>query len=163
MEIVVRSVESKDFGAIKDLYACKNAYSGTLQLPFPSLAMWERRLSDLPENVHSLLAEKDGIVVGQAGLEVLTRARRKHVATFGMAVHDDYQGMGVGSKLLSAVIELAENWLNVSRIELTVYSDNQPALALYEKHGFVIEGEASNYAFRNGEYVNAYYMARLRG
>lgn len=162
MEMTVRHVESRDIEAIKNLYAGKNAYSGTLQLPFPSLAMWEKRLSNLPDNVHSLLVEKDSVVVGQAGLEVVTGARRKHVASFGMAVHDDYQGMGVGSKLLSSMIDFAENWLNVSRIELTVYTDNQPAIALYEKHGFVIEGEARNYAFRNGKYVNVYYMARIR-
>ncbi len=79
-----------------------------------------------------------------------------------MAVSDEHQGLGVGSTLMSAMIDLADNWLNVMRIELTVYTDNQAAIALYEKYGFVIEGEAVNYAFRNGEYVNAYYMSRVR-
>ncbi|MCW8328519.1 GNAT family N-acetyltransferase [Photobacterium sp. SDRW27] len=162
MEVIVRHVEDKDIEAIKNLYAGKNAYSGTLQLPFPSLRMWEKRLSDLPDNVYSLLAEKGGEVVGQVGMEVLTRPRRKHVAQFGMAVNDNYLGLGVGSKLLSTIIDLAENWLNVSRIELTVYTDNAPAIALYEKHGFVIEGEARDYAFRNGEHVNVYHMARVK-
>lgn len=162
MEVIVRHVESRDIEAITNLYAGKNAYSGTLQLPFPSQAMWEKRLSDIPDNVYSLLAEKGDVVVGQAGMEVITRPRRKHVAHFGMAVHDDYQGLGVGSKLLSAIVDLADNWLNVNRIELTVYTDNQAAIALYEKYDFGIEGEARNYAFRNGEYVNAYHMARIK-
>ncbi|WP_064607668.1 GNAT family N-acetyltransferase [Photobacterium sp. J15] len=161
MKVTVRHVEDKDIEAIKELYAGKKAYSGTLQLPFPSLSLWEKRLSDLPDNVYSLLAEVDGEVVGQIGFEVITRPRRRHVATFGMAVSDFHQGKGIGSKLLSAMLDMADNWLNVRRIELTVYTDNHAAIALYEKHGFAIEGEAMDYAFRNGEYVNTYYMARM--
>jgi len=37
------------------------------------------------------------------------------------------------------------------------------AIALYEKFGFEVEGTHRRYAFRNGEYVDAYSMARLRG
>ncbi|WP_346658261.1 hypothetical protein [Endozoicomonas sp. 4G] len=47
-------------------------------------------------------------------------------------------------------------------MELTVYIDNQAAIGLYKKFGFVIEGESVMYAFRNGEYVSAYHMARLK-
>jgi putative acetyltransferase len=79
-----------------------------------------------------------------------------------MSVRDDWQGKGAGSALLQAAIELAERWLNVSRMELQVYTDNQPAIALYKKFGFVIEGTLRKMAFRDGEYVDAYAMARLR-
>jgi L-phenylalanine/L-methionine N-acetyltransferase len=162
MEVIIRHLESKDIEQVKNLYAGKNAYSGTLQLPLPSLDAWNKRLSDLPAGVHSLVAEKEGVIVGQLGFEVCQNARRRHVASFGMAVHDDYQKQGIGSQLLSEIIDLAENWLNVQRIELTVYTDNHSAIALYEKHGFVIEGESVNYAFRNGCYVNVYQMARVK-
>ena len=60
------------------------------------------------------------------------------------------------------MLDLADNWLNIRRIELTVYSDNEAAVALYKKMGFVIEGEGKDFAFRNGRYVDAYYMARIR-
>ena len=53
---------------IREIYAGRNAYTGTLQLPHPSLELWRQRLEDLPSNVYSLLAEIDGKVVGQAGL-----------------------------------------------------------------------------------------------
>ncbi|MGF1759234.1 GNAT family N-acetyltransferase [Photobacterium sagamiensis] len=162
MEVIVRHSEDKDIEPINNLYAGKNALSGTLQLPFPSLSMWEKRLNNLPEGVYSLVAEKDGMIVGQLGFEAIQRARRKHVGSFGMAVHDDHQGLGVGTKLLTAAIDLAENWLNISRVELSVFVDNHSAIALYEKHGFVIEGEAVNFAYRNGQYVNVYHMARLK-
>jgi putative acetyltransferase len=83
------------------------------------------------------------------------------VASIGMAVHDAHQGRGVGTALMKAALDLADNWLQFTRIELTVYTDNVAALALYKKFGFEIEGTHKQYAFRNGVYVDAYAMARL--
>lgn len=60
-------------------------------------------------------------------------------------------------------IDLAENWLDLTRIELKVYVDNASGIALYEKFGFQMEGTHRRYAFRDGGYVDAYSMARLRG
>ncbi|MDV5168002.1 GNAT family N-acetyltransferase [Photobacterium rosenbergii] len=162
MSITIRSVEKEDIPAIRDIYAGRNAYTGTLQLPHPSLELWRQRLEDLPSNVYSLLAEIDGKIVGQAGMAIEQNPRRRHVAGFGMAVHDDYQGKGVGTALLTELVDLAENWIGVTRIELTVYTDNAAAIALYERLGFVIEGTSRNYALRNGEYVDVYQMARLK-
>jgi putative acetyltransferase len=60
------------------------------------------------------------------------------------------------------MVDLADNWLNVRRIELTVFTDNAAAIHLYEKHGFVIEGTNRQYAFRDGQYADVYTMARLK-
>ena len=79
-----------------------------------------------------------------------------------MAVRDDWQGKGVGTALMEAVLDLADNWLNLTRVELTVYTDNAAGIALYKKFGFEIEGTHRRYAFRNGEYADAYSMARIR-
>ena len=61
-----------------------------------------------------------------------------------------------------AAIDLADNWLDLSRLELTVYTDNEPAMRLYKKLGFVVEGTHRKYAFRDGVYVDAHCMARVR-
>ena len=161
-EIAIRHSKETDIDSIQKIYEGPKAYSGTLQLPFPSVEKWKKRLSDLPQGLHSLVAEVDGAIVGQIGLETMQNPRRKHVATIGMAVKDAYQNQGVGTKLLSSAIDLAENWLNISRVELTVYVDNDGAIALYKKQGFKIEGELIAYAFRNGQYVNVYQMAKIR-
>lgn len=161
MPVTVRPVEHRDIPAIQQLYACPKAQADTLQLPLPSLAMWEKRLNNLPDDVFCLVAEEDGKIVGQLGFEANRRARRRHVGELGMAVHDDHTGKGVGSALLVAIVDLADNWLNLHRIELTVYSDNHAAIALYKKFGFQQEGKAVDYAFRNGKYVDALFMARL--
>jgi putative acetyltransferase len=161
MTVEIRRAEPSDARAIKQIYECKNAYSSTLQLPHPSLTLWEKRTMDVPDNVFVYVALVDGEIVGNLGFEVCTSPRRRHVASLGMGVKDDVQGRGVGSALLATVIDLADNWLNLKRIELTVYSDNDRAINLYKKFGFAVEGESKAYAFRNGEYVSAYHMARV--
>ena len=160
-QITIRHSEEFDLDAVKRIYEGPKAIAGTLQVPFPSRETWRKRLCDLPVGMYSLVAEIDGEVVGQLGLETIQRPRRRHVGHVGVVVKDSHQGQGIGSALLAASIELAENWLNISRIELGVYVDNEAAIALYKKYGFKIEGEAIRDAFRNGEYVNVYHMARL--
>jgi putative acetyltransferase len=52
--------------------------------------------------------------------------------------------------------------MNISRIELEVFTDNAPAIALYTKCGFVTEGTCRQYAYRDGEQVDVHIMARIR-
>jgi len=101
-------------------------------------------------------------VVGNLGLEALSRPRMRHTGRIGMAVRDDWQGKGIGTALMEAALYLADNWLNLTRIELHVYVDNAAGIALYEKFGFEVEGTHRRFAFRDGEYVDAYSMARLK-
>ena len=79
-----------------------------------------------------------------------------------MAVRDDWQGKGVGTVLMKAAIDQADNWLNLERLELEVNCDNEAGLRLYRKFGFEIEGTLRRFAFRGGVYVDAFLMARLR-
>jgi L-phenylalanine/L-methionine N-acetyltransferase len=80
-----------------------------------------------------------------------------------MAVRDEWQGKEVGTALLRAALDLANDWLNLTRVELRVYTDNAAAIALYEKFGFGIEGTNHRFAFRDGRYVDSYSMACVRG
>ncbi|ASA57744.1 MULTISPECIES: GNAT family N-acetyltransferase [Vibrio] len=157
----IRSAESTDAKAIKEIYECEHTYTGTLQLPYPSIATWEKRVSNVPENVYQYVALLDGEIVGHIGFEICKNPRRRHVGSFGMGVKDHVQGRGVGSQLLTTVVELSDKWLNLRRLEVEVYADNERAINLYKKFGFQIEGESVDYAFRNGKYVNVYHMARV--
>ena len=160
--IVVRRAEPGDAEAIHQTFLGPRAIAGTLQLPYPSVEMWRRRLAEFPADDCLLVATIGGEVVGNLGLHAASKSpRRRHVANIGMAVRDDRQGRGVGTALLQAAIELADAWLNYQRIELWVYSDNLAALHLYRKFGFAIEGTCRAYAFRDGRYVDACAMARL--
>ncbi len=160
--ITVRAMEPHDLEVITQIFNCPSVVAGTLQLPYRSVEERREWLSRSPPGTHSLVAESDGRVVGQLGLHTTTNPRRRHCASIGMAVHDDFQGQHVGSALMMAMIELADRWLDLRRIELQVYADNAAAVHLYKKFGFVIEGRLRAYAYRSGAYADAYAMARLR-
>jgi len=163
VKITVRHAEPGDFEALRDIHAQPTAIWGTLQLPFPSAEMWRKRLQDLPRDRHFLVACVSDEIVGALDLWQETRSpRRRHAGGIGMAVHDRWQKKGVGNALMEAAIELADNWLNLLRLELSVFVDNEPAISLYRKWGFRTEGTWEKYAFREGRYVDAYCMARLR-
>src|SRR5690606_30645088 len=107
-----------------------------------------------PDTVE-LVAEVEGRTVGHLGILTNRAPRRKHVASFGIGVHPDFQGCGVGRALMTELINLADNWLNLVRVELSVASDNAAAIALYEKFGFVTEGEARFDIFTAGRYTHS--------
>jgi len=160
--IVIRRAEPADAEAIHETFLGPRAIAGTLQLPYPSLEMWRKRLADVAPEDFLLVATIAGDVVGNLGLHAVSKSpRRRHVGGIGMSVRDDRQGRGIGTALLKAAIELADGWLNYQRLELSVYTDNVGAVHLYRKFGFTIEGTCRAFAFRDGQYVDAYQMARL--
>jgi putative acetyltransferase len=162
VKIEIRRAEPGDYKAAQQVHAQPNALRGTLQLPFPSEEMWKKRLEAMAED-YVLVACIEGEVVAMGGLNLFPKSpRRRHVGHLGLAVHDKWQAKGVGTALMQALIDLADNWLNLSRLELTVFVDNAPAIKLYKKLGFDIEGTHRKFAFRDGEYADGYTMARVR-
>jgi len=162
--ITVRRSEPGDYEALYKIMLGPKAVWGTLQLPFPSMEAWRKRLAEPADGMFNLVGCAADEVVGQLGLHTFPNfPRRRHVGQIGMAVRDDWQGKGVGSALMGAAIELSEKWLNLRRLELEVYTDNPAAVQLYKKFGFKVEGTLSRFAFREGKYVDAYMMALLIG
>lgn len=162
-DLKIRRTEPDDCSAIHELYSCPKVIAGTLQLPYPSLESWRQRLATVHESIYSLVAAVDDRVVGLLAVETFPqRPRRRHAGTIGLAVHDEWQGKGVGTALMRAGVDFADRWLNLTRLELEVYVDNEPAIRLYERLGFEREGVLRQYAFRDGVYVDVYTMARLR-
>ncbi|WP_028113540.1 GNAT family N-acetyltransferase [Ferrimonas kyonanensis] len=160
--MLIRAPRPADAADIAQAMSAPSCYGNTLQLPYPTEEMWQKRITDSPEHVHFLVVELDGRVVASGALEQCTAPRRRHVANLGMSVAPEVQGQGIGTALLMALLDLADNWLALRRIELEVYADNPVAQALYRKQGFELEGRARDYAFRDGHYVDALIMARVR-
>lgn len=162
MDIKIRHIEPADYLGVHAVYTCPKVIVGTLQLPYPSADGWRKRLENKPEGLYLLLAEIDAEIVATLGMDTYPlRPRRRHVANLGMGVKDDWQGKGVASQLMEAALDLGKNWLNIKRFELSVYTDNPAAVALYKKFAFEIEGTHQAFALRDGEFVDAYSMALL--
>lgn len=132
-----------------------------LQMPYQSADMWRKRIDVSNERMVSLVALSEGKVVAQGSLEQFSRIRRSHCGGIGMAVAQDWQGQGIGRQLLTALLDVADNWMKLHRVELTVYADNTAAVILYEKLGFETEGLLRDYAIRDGRFTDTLTMARI--
>jgi putative acetyltransferase len=159
-DVVIRAAKLSDAAQLTALVNMPLFRAGTLRPPFQSEAETERHLASLGQNI-SIVAISNERIVGNAGLRI-GNGRRSHAGAIGMGVADDVHGCGIGTRLLSALIDAADNWLNIRRLELTVYPDNGEAISLYRKFGFENEGVLRAYAFRNGEFADVITMARLR-
>ena len=165
MTIVVRRARVDDAEAFARIMGDPGVYPGLMQMPFASEEAQRARLAEslAPGKADVLLvAERGGEVVGSCGMHPAgTSPRRRHVMTLGISVRADAQGQGVGSALMQAMCDLADRWIGLLRLELTVYVDNERAIALYRRFGFETEGRLRGYVLRDGAYVDAFAMARV--
>jgi putative acetyltransferase len=159
--LIIRASRPSDAEGIETLNNLPCYRFGTLRVPYQSLEEIRTFLESRPPGNLGIVAVLDDRIVGCAGLERFP-GRRNHAGAIGMGVHDEYAGRGIGAALMRALLDTADKWLNLKRIELTVYVDNGPAIALYRRHGFEVEGTLRSYAFRNGSFADAYAMARVR-
>jgi putative acetyltransferase len=163
MNYEIRHATPADHEAVTRIMSGPKAVWGTLQVPFPSPEIWRKRLAEPERGLVLLLACHESEPIGMAGLHTNPdQPRLRHSARLGMTVRDDWQGKGVGTALMKAALDLADNWLNLERLELDVFCDNEPGVRLYRKFGFETEGTLRRLAFRDGRFVDGFLMARLR-
>lgn len=159
--LVIRASRVEDAQAMTELASLPGFRAGTLRLPYSRVEQTRRWLEGQDSDTVNLMAVLDGKIVGNAGLN-RHAGRRNHAAGIGIGVHDDFVGRGIGRALIGELVEVADNWLDLKRLELNVYTDNAVAIRLYESFGFTREGIFVGYAFRDGSYVDSMAMARVR-
>ncbi|CAD5372205.1 Histone acetyltransferase HPA2 and related acetyltransferases [Rubrivivax sp. A210] len=163
--LTLRRATTRDAAEFARMMGDPEVYPGLMQLPFSSDEQWHARLADnntpsRADHLH-LVAERGGVLVGSAGLHPMPQLRRRHAAMLGISVAREAQGQGVGKALMQALCDYADGWAQLLRIELTVFADNERAIALYRRFDFREEGLHRGYAMRHGVYTDVLSMARL--
>jgi RimJ/RimL family protein N-acetyltransferase len=104
------------------------------------------------------VAEAPEGLVGRLSVARDPHPASQHVADLGLMVAASHRRQGIGRALLRRAVEWARD-SGVSKLELHVFPDNGPAIALYESFGFVREGYRRRHYRRDGGYVDAVLMA----
>ncbi len=121
----------------------------------------ESFLDALIEDPKSIMisAIMDGEIVANAGFSSLAPYEKyRHRAEFGISIKKKCWNLGIGSLLLSAIVDTA-GISGYEQIELEVVAENTRALALYHKFGFSIYGtREKSFKLRDGSYTAEHLM-----
>ena len=141
MDIIVRQIkleDAKGFWSALASVAKEKKYILSTEPP-----AFEKTQAFVRDNVgqnHAQYVALDGEkTVGWADIIPMSHPTMAHVGGLGMGVIADYRGRGIGGNLLTSVMQHAWDG-GLKRLELEVFADNQAAIHLYKKHGYVQEG-----------------------
>lgn len=160
MEIItIQEKHIESFWAAIDSVARERRYLAFLQGP-PIAMTREFVLNQINQQWPQVVAIEQEHVIGWCDISPLDRPVFAHSGSLGLGVIQPYRGQGIGHALISEALKQAKAQ-GLTRIELTVREQNKAAIALYEKHGFVIEGVHKNAVRIDGQYENHIFMALL--
>ena len=163
MDIVYREAEAKDAPELVKHLQCVGAQTDNLSFDGDTFRISEEKEAKFIERFRRnkndiMLVALDGDkVVGNAIIERNRVARYSHRAELSITVLHDYWSRGIGSRLMELLIDFAKK-SGVEIIYLEVRSDNERAIALYEKFGFERIGIYNNFFKIGNEYHNADLM-----
>ncbi|EGT4967441.1 TPA: GNAT family N-acetyltransferase [Clostridioides difficile] len=164
IDITIRPIRREDAQAFNKIRRTYSVMRNTLALMSDRVDKTEAMLASLGENDYMFVAETNNNgekdVIGFAGLHVNSSPRLRHSAEIGISVAENYQGRGVGKKLMEQLLDIADNWIMLTRVGLEVIVDNEKGLNLYKKLGFEIEGTKKYAVIRDGKFEDVYIMGR---
>jgi len=104
----------------------------------PSESFWIAEMIRGAEHL-ALVAESDGEVVGNVLVNVDRNVTTEHIGVLAICVADGWRDGGIGSELVRGAQEWAAE-RGLRKVSLGVFPDNERAIAVYERCGFVREG-----------------------
>lgn len=162
--ISVRKAETLDAAAILDLRSrivSETAFMllepGELQDSVDDEAKRIDRLNSR-DNCLMIVAESSGRVIGYLAAYGGETRRIRHRATIALGVAKECWGQGAATAMLNFVLHWSREQ-KLRRIELTVHTTNNRAIAVYKRCGFQIEGVRCSSLLVDGQYVDEYLMA----
>lgn len=162
MGIIIREAELKDCGELMAIRQMPKVMENILSYENEPQDFIEKRFKNKSESDYWFVAEESDKVIGLIILNNHLNPKKCHVGGIAIMVDSDYHNNGVGTMLMNEVVELADSKLNIKRLELGVFTENEAAINLYKKFNFDIEGIKRKSALRNGQFADEYYMARIK-
>jgi len=141
--------------------ARERKYLARVQAP-PLEAVRQFALKSIESTAIRLVAlsqeENQVRVVGWCDISPMEREGFTHRGRLGMGVHKDFRKRSIGTRLINEAIGRARE-IGLERVELEVFGSNTPAIKLYEKTGFVVEGVKKKARKLDGIYDDMIEMA----
>jgi putative acetyltransferase len=153
----LRAADAEQLHALEQQPAMLHGNPGA---PYRTLGQTREWIGKIAAPEVGISALAGDILVG-FGVLMPGKLRRAHMARLALGVHEAWHGQGIGQALMAELLDLADNWLGLRRVELKVFVDNEPAIALYRKYGFEVEVLQRASALRDGVLIDGYLMARL--
>lgn len=122
---------------------------------------FEAQQEETEDGIVRLVIEADGRAVGDIDLFHIEQRNRNALVGLGIWRLED-RCRGYGSDALRTLMRWAFRHLNLHRLELSVDPENEVALHVYEKLGFVVEGRRREQHFDDGCYHDEIVMGVLR-
>lgn len=118
--------------------------------------VWQSRINNV------IFATVNGKPVGMMTFLQRNRKKTEHISDiFAVYVNKDFRGVGIGEKLLKKVITLQKENPKVSKIALSVSSEQTAAINLYLKYKFNVVGVLEKEFKIDGNYYDELVMERL--
>lgn len=125
--------------------------------------IWAEKLGGSDSLLNYKIFAYDGDeIVGMAGIFQNEKTKLKHISNiFGVYLRESYRGRGIGKAMLEIMIKEAKKAPDVSKISLSVNTEQIPAVRSYEKAGFKIAGKVEKEMKVGNKYYNEYIMEML--
>ena len=165
-EIVFRYPQAKDAADILKLvnsFVAEKAMVGENKKPTikeikESLAKKLKGIKD--KNIVYFVVEADGKVRGRAWVGRKEMGIQDHIGNLVIHLSSELRGKGLGDKLIKEIIKEAKKILKIKMITLGVMAANKPAVGLYKKNGFIINGELKKGLNHHGKLVDEFLMVK---
>lgn len=131
-------------------------------MPMAKEKEWLRDLqNDAARKIFAICDQATKKQIGSVGISNISQ--RDHAGFFSILIGEkDYWGHGYGTEAIVLFLGYCFRILNLRRIVLEVYAYNERAIKCYEKVGFVKEGLARRSVYKDGKYVDEYWMAMFQ-
>ena len=158
----IRPITADDvegFHRCLDAVSREREYLGHTQAP-PLDVTRKWLLTSMERGDIRLVADMGSEIIGWCDIETPAREGFNHTGELGMGVRKGYRGQGIGTALLEAALQMAEE-KGLERVELDVFASNKVAISLYKKYGFAVEGRKRKARKLDGAYDDIILMALL--